>query len=412
MSSKIIITNIKLAEKNALFCGLIENDLLAEVHLERPDSSPDLDPASPVLGNIYVGKVHRILKNINAAFVETAPGVFCYLPLDSMKNPVYVKKTPAKKIAAQDELLVQVQKEAVKTKVPMVSTNLNLTGRYAVLTTENTTVGISSKLDKQTRAHYRELLENRETTEYGIIVRTNAKNASDEVVLSEIDFLTEQMRQIISHAPNRTCFSCVHRTVPKYLAFLKNAHPETLDEIVTDLPQIFDEVRSYCGQYRDLKNIPLRLYDDPMFSLANLYNLNKQMERATQKNIWLKSGGFLVIEPTEAMTVIDVNTGKSVSGKAPQKHFRQINLEVSKEIARQLRLRNISGIIIIDYIDLESKDDQQELLDFLKKQVRPDPVPVRVHDITRLNLVEVTRKKVEKSLLEQVKSLDVSKKLC
>ncbi len=412
MSSKIIITNIKLAEKNALFCGLIENDLLAEVHLERPDSSPDLDPASPVLGNIYVGKVHRILKNINAAFVETAPGVFCYLPLDSMKNPVYVKKTPAKKIAAQDELLVQVQKEAVKTKVPMVSTNLNLTGRYAVLTTENTTVGISSKLDKQTRAHYRELLENRETTEYGIIVRTNAKNASDEVVLSEIDFLAEQMRQIISHAPNRTCFSCVHRTVPKYLAFLKNAHPETLDEIVTDLPQIFDEVRSYCGQYRDLKNIPLRLYDDPMFSLANLYNLNKQMERATQKKIWLKSGGFLVIEPTEALTVIDVNTGKSVSGKDPQKHFRQINLEASKEIARQLRLRNISGIIIIDYIDLESKEDQQELLDFLKKQVRPDPVPVRVHDITRLNLVEVTRKKVEKSLLEQVKSLDVSKKLC
>ncbi|MCD7866447.1 MAG: ribonuclease E/G [Clostridiales bacterium] len=412
MSSKIIITNIKLAEKDAFLCGLIENDLLAEAHLERPDVSPDLDPAAPVLGNIYVGKVHRILKNINAAFVETAPDVFCYLPLDSMKNPVYVKKTPAKKIAAQDELLVQVQKEAVKTKVPTVSTNLNLTGRYVVLTTENTTIGISSKLDKQTRAHYRDLLENRRTTDYGIIIRTNAKNTSDEEVLSEIDLLTEQMRQMISYSQNRTCFSCVHRTVPKYMAFLKNVHPETLDEIVTDQPQIFDEVSSYCRQYRDLENIPLRLYDDPMFSLTNLYNLNKQMERATQKKIWLKSGGFLVIEPTEALTVIDVNTGKSVSGKDPQKHFRQINLEASKEIARQLRLRNISGIIIIDYIDLESKEDQQELLDFLKKQVRLDPVPVRVHDITRLNLVEVTRKKVEKSLLEQVKSLDVSKKLC
>ncbi|MCD8132770.1 MAG: ribonuclease E/G [Clostridiales bacterium] len=430
MSSKIIITNVNIAEKDVLLCGLIENDLLAEVHLERMNVLPDVDFARkhgnlsetggglttdvgiPVLGNIYVGKVHRVLKNINAAFVETAPGVFCYLPLESVKNPVYVKKTPAKKIAAQDELLVQVQKEAVKTKVPTVSTNLNLTGRYVVLTTENTTIGISSRLDKPARAHYRELLKNCVTGEFGIIVRTNAKNAADEEILSEINQLADQMRHMISCAQNRTCFACVHRAVPKYLAFLRNAHPETLDEIVTDLPQIFDEVSGYCGQYRDMEKIPLRLYDDPMFSLANLYNLNKQMMRATQKNIRLKSGGFLVIEPTEALTVIDVNTGKSISGKDPQKHFRQINLEASKEIARQLRLRNISGIIIIDYIDMESKEDQQELLDFLKKQVRPDPVPVRVHDITSLNLVEVTRKKVEKSLLEQVKSLDVSKKLC
>ncbi|MCC8028845.1 MAG: ribonuclease E/G [Lachnospiraceae bacterium] len=385
----------------------------ARNHGNLPDAGGyAVDSDTPVLGNIYVGKVHRILKNINAAFVETAPGVFCYLPLESVENPVYVKKTPAKKIAAQDELLVQVQKEAVKTKVPTVSTNLNLTGRYVVLTTENTTIGISSRLDRQTRAHFRELFESRGAGAYGLIVRTNARNASDEEILAEADTLTAQMNHIISSAPNRTCFSCVHRSMPKYLAFLKNARPEMLNEIVTDLPQIFDELGSFCGQYRDLENVPLRLYDDPMFSLANLYNLDKHMQRATQKNVWLRSGGFLVIEPTEALTVIDINTGKSISGKDPQKHFRQINMEASKEIAHQLRLRNISGIIIIDYIDLDSKEDQQELLDFLKKQVRTDPVPVRVHDITRLNLVELTRKKVEKSLQEQVKSLDVSKKLC
>lgn len=407
MPKKIIITQMNFMKKDILLSGLIESDRLVDVRLEPADiyhSESKINSASDsILGNIYVGRVQQIVKNINAAFVEIAPGFSCYYPLEHQISPVFVRKTSPKQLVQNDEILVQVQKESVKTKAPAVSSNLTLTGRYVVLTTENTRIGVSGKFDKQTRAYYKELISNHVSERYGMIVRTNAKNASDADIIAEIEDLTHQMDHMIEHAKTRTCFSCLYHASPKYLSYLQNSYPENLDEIVTDVPEIYCELQTFCQKYSDLKAIPIRLYDDPMFSLANLYNLNKQLERAVQKTVWLKSGGFLVIEPTEALTVIDVNTGKSVSSGNSQKHFMNINLEASVEIAHQLRLRNISGIVIIDYIDMADKADQRFLLDELKRLVKTDPVPVQVHDITRLGLVEVTRKKVEKSLLEQLK---------
>lgn len=380
-----------------LLCGLIENDRLAEVHLEQIHQSS-------VLGNIYVGRVQRVLENINAAFVEISPGFSCYLPLENVRDPICVKRRSPRCISVQDELLVQVQKEAVKSKAPTVSANLSLAGRYVVLTSENKTVGISSRMDRISREHYKKLIENRGSSEYGVIIRTNAKYAEDGEILSEIAELENQLQKMTVHAENRTCFSCLYHTVPGYCTFLKNADIDSLREIVTDIPSVYEEISAYCKCYSDLGQIPLRLYEDADYPLSSLYNLNKQLERAVKKTVYLKSGGFLVIEPTEAMTVIDVNTGKSISGKDPQEHFRKTNMEAAKEIAYQIRLRNLSGIIIVDFIDLTSKEDQQELIHFLKKQVRSDSVPVQVHDITRLNLVEMTRKKVEKSLHEMLAS--------
>ena len=144
------------------------------------------------------------------------------------------------------------------------------------------------------------------------------------------------------------------------------------------------------------------MYKDNLLPLAALYNLNKQTEDALQKKVWLKSGGYLVIEPTEALTVVDVNTGKSVTKKDRQEHFLKINLEAAEETAAQIRLRNISGIVIIDFINLEREEDQKTVMEHLRRCVREDSVPVQVVDMTRLNLVELTRKKVEKSLAEQL----------
>ncbi len=400
MSAKIIITTFNHGNKDFLLCGLIENDHLAEVHLEHTGISGE----KPLLGNIYIGKIQNIVKNLNAAFVEIAPGCPCYLPLEHVSNPVYVTRNSLNKILVQgDEILVQVEKEALKTKSPMVSTNLTLTGRYVVLTTQNRKVGISSKLEKETRTHFKNLAAEHLADDYGVIIRTNAKNASDESIISELAALSRQMDSIISHAGNRTCFSCLYRGKPKYLSFVQNSYSDNLNEVVTDLPEIYHTLTEYCSDRDDLRTIPLRLYKDESYPLASLYNLRKQMERATCKTVFLKSGGSVVIEQTEAMTVIDVNTGKSIGGKDPQKHFREINLEASREIAKQLRLRNISGIIIVDYIDLIREEDQAALLSYLRKLVQADPIPTQVHDITRLNLVEMTRKKVEKSLSEQLR---------
>ncbi|MCD8149475.1 MAG: ribonuclease E/G [Clostridiales bacterium] len=403
MATKILITKMNIHGQDYLFSGLLEQDLLAEVRLKRLPSAAGGGTEEPALDNIYVGKVQNVVKNLNAAFVEVAPGMACYLPLEHVSDPVYVRRNSVKKHPVQgDELLVQVQREAVKTKAPMLSTNLNLTGRYVVLTSENKKIGISSRLDRRIRTHYRELIEHSLCDRYGVIVRTNAKNAADDAVISEMQSLQRRMDDIISHAVNRTCYSCLYRALPGYLSFLQNTRAEELDEIVTDLPDIYEALSAYCDDREDLAQIPRRLYEDDTYSLSALYNLKKQMERAFCKTVFLRSGGSIVIEPTEAMTVIDVNTGKSNSGKDPQKHFKQVNMEAAREIAHQIRLRNLSGIIIVDFIDLVKQEDQEELLGFLRKQVQSDPIPVQVHDITRLNLVEMTRKKVERSLAEQV----------
>lgn len=395
MNKKIIITDISVQDRDIRLSCLVSEQKLLEARCERLDSET-------LLGNIYVGRVQKVVKNIKAAFIEIAPKMACYYPLEECRSPIFVKKIPSPDLVQGDEILVQIQKENVKTKAPTVTTNLNLTGRYVVLTSENKKIGFSSKLDKTQKEHFRELLAETYHGDFGLIVRTNAKNASGEEILSEIERLSEKMSDLIQKAKTRTCFSCIYQTEPKYMSYLQNSYQEGLSEIVTDLPDVYAEIEEYRRQYPALQEIPLRLYEDDLQPLAKLYNLQRQMEHALAKKVWLKSGGYLVIEPTEALTVIDVNTGKSVAKKEPQKHFLNINLEAADEIAVQLRLRNISGIIIIDFIDLSSGEARQEVMERLRKAVKKDPVPVQVLDMTKLNLVEVTRKKIEKNLSEQL----------
>ncbi len=390
--AKIVITTMSIREKTHTLCCLMQGNRLAQVQVEH----------TSFLGNIYIGKVQRIVKNLNAAFVEITPGEVCYLPLDQLKNPIYVKKTSPHPLVQGDELIVQVTKEAIKTKAPLVSTNLNLTGRYVALTTESKKLGISKKLDAALRGRFKELLMPYVDETFGIVVRTNAQHADAEAVLSELFQLRETLFNIRAHAGMRTCFSCLYRAAASSISFVQNAAREGLLEIVTDQKDIFDELTGYCRQQSDLASVSLRLYEDASYPLASLYNLSTQIERALQKTVWLKSGAFLVIEPTEALTVIDVNTGKSMAKADVQDHFARVNREASEEIARQLRLRNISGIVIIDYIDLESDEEREALLKHLIEQVKADPIQVTIHGMTQLNLVELTRKKVEKSLLEQL----------
>ena len=395
MNRKIIITDTAVREKDVRLACLVSESRLLEVRCERSD-------AESILGNIYVGRVQKIVKSIRAAFIEIAPGKACYYPLKENSAPVFVKKIPPPGLVQGDELLVQVQKEDVKTKAPTVTTNLNLTGRYVVLTSENKKIGFSSKLGKEQKEHLRNLVEKCYEEDFGLILRTNAGNASEDEVVSEIRWLSSRMSGMISKADMRTCFSCIYQASPKYMSYLQNSYQEGLSEIVTDLPEVFSEMKEYCRQYPALEQIPLRLYEDKLLPLSKLYNLERQMERALAKNVWLKPGGYLVIEPTEAMTVIDVNTGKSVAKKDPRRHFLEINLEAAEEIACQLRLRNISGIIIIDFIDLDSEKDRRTVMQRLRSSVKGDSVPVQVLDMTKLNLVEVTRKKIEKTLSEQL----------
>nr|WP_297935821.1 ribonuclease E/G [uncultured Blautia sp.] len=395
--SKLIITNLTCHGKEILFAALEEQGRISQLTFSETASGG-------ILGNIYIGKVQNIVKNIHAAFIEIADGIMCYYSLDDKAEPVFTnpKKDSVMKIG--DEVIVQVSKEGMKTKLPSVTSNLNFTGRYLVLTSQRKELGFSGKLNKEEKKRIREFLEGTMPENAGIIVRTNARNAKKEEILEELKNLQSRYETLLKKGRSRVCFSLLEEHMPEYLQTLQNVYTQTLDEIVTDDAEVFQAVQNYLNCYGEYE-LPLRFYEDHLLPLSKLYSLESVLERSLQERVWLKSGGFLVIQPTEAFVCIDVNTGKFSGKKEIQETFRKINLEAAKEIAWQLRLRNLSGIILIDFINMEDQEDKRELLHTLQIYLNQDPIKSTVIDITPLNIVEVTRKKVRKPLLEEWKAL-------
>ncbi len=382
-----MITRLTRNQQTYIATALYSGKQLLEVNLEPVEQKS-------ILNNIYVGRVKDIVKNLNAAFIEIAPGTPAYYSLDECKNPLYVKKINSPRMVQGDEVVVQVVKENIKTKPPKVSTNLTFSGKYLLLTTENTSLGISRKLPSEERERLKELFLPFKNDKFGLVVRTNGAQAEVSELLEEYEALKMEYLQLTQNAVHRTCFSCLKKSSPEFLTAVKNVHSAELEEIITDDPELLEQIQA--------EGVDVTFYEDKLLSLNSLYSLDARLQEALQERVWMKSGGYLIIEPTEALTVIDVNSGKSIARKNVQEHYLKINLEAAKEIAHQLRLRNISGIVIIDFIDMKEQKAKAELMFQLRQFVKEDSVPVQVVDMTRLNLVELTRKKIRKSLAEQL----------
>lgn len=356
-----------------------------------------------ILNNIYVGKVKNIIKNINAAFIDIGNGQTAYYSLTENTLHHYTRPHPGKKLCAGDEIIVQVSRDAVKTKDPVVTSCLNFTGKYCVLTAGKNTIGFSSKItDTEWKQELKPVLEAEKEDGFGIIVRTNAKEAERSVIIAELRHLKELYQNVMELGNYRTCYSLLYEAVPSCVCSIRDTYASHMEEIVTDDSEVYQVLERYLKENQPEDLGKLRFYQDPMVALIKLYRIEKTMEEALNKKVWLKSGGYLVIEPTEALTVIDVNTGKYAGKKNLRDTIMKINLEAAEEAGRQLRLRNLSGIIIIDFIDMEMEEDRKLLLKKLSEWCGRDPVKTTVVDITKLNLVEVTRKKIRRPLYEQV----------
>jgi len=207
----------------------------------------------------------------------------------------------------------------------------------------------------------------------------------------------------MSAAPTRVCFSCLRSAPPSYISDLKNVYMEGMEEIIVGDPELYTRIQAFFAAEIPEKEGLLRLYDDSAFPLGKLYSTQTAIEKALREKVWLRNGGYLVIQPTEALTVIDVNSGKSAGKGKNEEGILKINLEAAREAARQIRLRNLSGIIIIDFINLESEENVGLLLKEFRMRLAGDPIQTTLVDITPLNLVEVTRKKVHRPLYEQIR---------
>ena len=356
--------------------------------------------ADSILGNVYRARVSNLSPNINAAFVDIKKGESCYLSMDDYHG---------EKLKVGDLVTVQVVRDKIKTKRYAVTTDISLQGDYAV-TTLFAPVGVSSKItDSARKKELKTLMQNLLIAEQdaqfylaegnvaeierikkltlGGIIRTQAEHAEDAAITREIEGQARLLYSIMTKSEYATQYTCLYHTEVEYIKDIRRMHALQDVEIVTDIPEVTEAI----------SEIPL--YTDE-YTLTLRYSLASLLEKTLSKRAYLKSGAYLVIEPTEAMTVIDVNSGKSIKGKNAEEQFLKINIEAAKEIARQLRLRNISGIVMIDFINMKEESHNHELMKNLAEYVRTDPVRTTVVDMTKLGLVELTRQKGKRALHE------------
>lgn len=419
--NKFIITRQHYVGDSYFTALLDEKDKFREIAFH-----PLSEENQAVPGIICIARVKKIAANLDAAFVDIAKGVTCYLETAHIKDAWFSKQCRSGKLTEGDELVVQITKEAIKTKYPIADTKLSLTGKYFVLTNEKRPLAISSKLsadEKERLSSQVQLFEqmplSREETAadttqnagqkekrkpHSLIVRTNAAGASQEELEAEYKQLLSDYQKLAATFLFRTCYTILLPPKKFYENAINHLYQEELGEIITDDKNIYEELQQlYAGNPDILSKI--RFYENDAISLGTLYSFETQIQRAISERVWMKSGAYLIIQPTEALTVIDVNSGKNTSGKNAKEYYYKINLEAAAEISRQLRLRNISGIVIVDFINMAKEEQRKELMHQFRLSLKEDPVPVRLVDITKLGLVELTRKKERKTLLEQVAQL-------
>ncbi len=394
--NELVITNYK----NSLISAVYEDKTMVQVSACRKKQTA-------CVGNIYVGRVDNIVKNINAAFVNISDQLSCYLDLSAEGSTVFVKKQSPKKISIGDELIVQIIKEEVKTKAPVVSTSFSLTGKYVVLVHGGSGIQISKKIpQKAARTTLKTSLEPFSKEGYGLVVRTNALHATTEELEKEVKQLLNEYQQICNTGIHQTKYTLLHQELPPYLLQLRDSREFVIGKIVTNVSSVYKEFESFLEKYpmktADGSAVAIELVEDAN-DLVIRYKINHFMDKALQRMVYLNSGATIIIDPTEALTVIDVNTGKAIAGKkATEDTFFAINMEAAKEIAAQIRLRNLSGIILVDFINVSDSAKQELLKEELRRLLKEDTVQTEVVDITKLGLMEITRKKVYKTLAEQL----------
>ena len=377
----VIFTDIE--EKRGFF-SIDEGRL----HLAAFDTSKNRD-----MSRIFVGKITNILPNLKAAFVEYKKGVRGFLPLTDAQLSGFT---------CNSLLPVQVAKEAVKTKDAVLSLELSLTGIYCVVTDKPGGITFSKKLPASLREQLLEVCTPYMPDKMTCIVRTNVVSLEREdyhLLTDEMTALSMELKRLKENADSRTVYSKLHEGTSFVKAQLSKIDFQNVSKIVTDSPEQFDHIRKLLPQKL---SDTLQLYEDTSFPLQALYGLKGKLHEATSRTVWLKSGGYLVIEPTESLTVIDVNSGKNIKTISKKELCALTNKEAAEAIPYILTSRNITGIVIVDFISTDSAKEDKKLLKLLRDKAAIDHVKTDVVDITPLGLVEITRQKKESPLKDQL----------
>ncbi len=399
MNNEEILINVTPQETRV---AIVESGSLQEVWIERRRNRG-------IVGNIYKGKVNRVLPGMEAAFVDIGLERSGFLHVSDFdlgqggeEEGEEPKKLPAinELLHEGQSLLVQVVKDPIGSKGARLTTSISVPSRYLVYMPNASLIGISVKIeDEAERERLRNLLSGcmNENRTGGCIVRTAAEGVEDEELNRDIKFLCTLWDSIQEQARSARPGTCVHEDLPLAIRTLRDMVDNDTEVVMVDSRETWERLKKFAEKY--IPDLPCRIEhypgDRPLF---DLYNIDDEIQRALGRKVELKSGGYLIIDQTEAMTTIDINTGAFVGHHNLEETIFKTNMEAAQAIARQLRLRNLGGIIIIDFIDMTTEDHKRQVLKSLEKYLARDHAKTQVCEVSPLGLVEMTRKRTRESL--------------
>ncbi|HUF32962.1 MAG TPA: Rne/Rng family ribonuclease [Acidimicrobiales bacterium] len=392
------------AQPEATQIAVLEGRALIEHYVSRPQ-----DDTTQIHGNIYLGRVQNVLPGMEAAFVDigTPKNAVLYRG-DLQFDPEDVEEGGKARIEhilkARQSIICQVTKNPIGAKGARLTQEVSLPGRFVVLIPSSATYGISKRLADDERKRLRSILDKVKPADHGLIVRTAAEGATREELERDVARLLGQWEQIDALAKRSQAPALLYCEPDMAVRVIREEFNSSYRSVVIDDPKLYEEVRDYVAsitpeladrvELHDPESSPLPLFEH--------HRVHEQLHKALDRKVWLPSGGSLIIERTEALTVIDVNTGKNVGKSSLEETVYRNNLEAAEEVARQLRLRDIGGIIVIDFIDMEIKKNREDVIRVFREALARDKTRTQVFDISELGLVEMTRKRIGEGLIESM----------
>ncbi len=377
MTAKIIISAVNPEETRM---GIVENGRLMEYVVERNNSAQ-------LVGSIFLGRVCNVVRGIQAAFIDIGLDKNAFLYLGDKTG-----------ITEGQRVLVEITKDARGSKGPTATLDISLAGRYAALLPEANYTGISRKItDSAERSRLKKIADEVTNGAAGAVMRTNAAGMPEEVLRADLQQLMADWQIIQARAKLARSPQVLHRELDISVRIVRDYLNACIDEVVVDSPAVYGRLQELLQNIAESRSCKLLLHDKQT-DIFSYCRLSDDIASISDRRIDLPSGGYLVIDYTEAMTVIDVNSGHFSGRENLAETVMQINREAADEIARQLRLRDIGGIIVVDFIDMDKKEYREEIMERLQQALRADKMKPCVQDMTVLNLVEITRKKARQNL--------------
>ncbi|HLE41167.1 MAG TPA: Rne/Rng family ribonuclease [Nitrospirota bacterium] len=409
MPSEIIVN----AGREETRVALLENGLVTEIYIDRKKDRG-------IAGNVYKGRVMKVLPGMQAAFIDIGleKSAFLYVgdvfdsaseyaPMmedEGLELEVETKRKRSHARVIEDllqegqEIIVQVSKEPISTKGARVTTYISIPGRYLVMMPGINHIGVSRRIEKgDERKRLREIVERLRKPNTGYIIRTASEGRSEEDFTADIEFLSRLWENILKKKEKASAPALLHNELDLIFRVIRDVFTRDIDRMVIDAPEEYQRVREFVDSYIPQLNRYVKLYDhdEPVF---DHHGVEIEISRALGRKVWLKSGGYIIVDQTEALTTIDINTGRYVGKRTLEDTILKTNLEAVREVAYQLRLRNIGGIIILDFIDMEREDNRRKVYAALQEALVRDKAKTTISHISPLGLIEMTRKRIRESL--------------